>query len=204
MNILAIGAHPDDIEIGCGGALLRYAAAGHKVFLFVLSDGSFGGDPSVRRQEQERSARAMGAEKVIWGNYVDTEIVDNRELIIKIEEIIAQVQPDLVFMNYYEDIHQDHRATAKAAISATRYVKEILFFEVPTTLRFDPDVFVDIRECFEKKQELLSIHGSQVDKTRVDDLTILEISLSCAHFRGFQARVKFAEGFKALRLLRRI
>lgn len=204
MNILAIGAHPDDIEIGCGGTLIKYASAGHDVFLFVLSEGGFGGEPAMRRQEQENSAKAMGAKGVLWGDCLDTEIEDGRELILKIEKVISQIKPELVLLNYYEDIHQDHRAAAKAGISATRYVREVLFFEVPTTQRFDPDVFVDIRDVFEKKQELLRIHASQVDKTRVDNLTILESSQACANFRGFQGRVKFAEGFKALRLLRRI
>jgi len=118
--------------------------------------------------------------------------------------VVQKVKPDLVFLNYYDDVHQDHRAASEAAISASRYTKEVLFYEVPTTQHFEPDIFTDIEDILSKKLELLKIHGSQVDKTRVENLTILESAQSCANFRGFQGRVKFAEGFKALRLLRQI
>lgn len=204
MNVLAIGSHPDDIEFGCGGTLLKYAKAKHKVNLFVLTDGSFGGNPAVRMAEQKKSARLMGAKDLFWGDVTDTEVVNNRQLIVKIENVIRKVRPDVVFLNYYQDVHQDHRASSLAGISATRYIKEVLFYEVPTTHSFDPDVFVDIQGVLERKLRLLELHASQLDKTRVKNLTILESARSCAMFRGFQGRVKYAEGFKALRLLREI
>ncbi|MBU1125929.1 MAG: PIG-L family deacetylase [Candidatus Omnitrophica bacterium] len=204
MNILAIGSHPDDIEFGCGGTLLKYSGTGHAVSLLVLTDGSYGADPQVRRLEQEGSARFIGAKNLYWGGFRDTELVDNRQLILKIEEVIASVHPDIVFLNYPDDVHQDHRAAAEAGISATRYVREVLFFEVPTTQHFGPDIFVDIQEVLEKKLALLKVHLSQVDRTKVESLTILESVQSCANFRGYQGRVKYAEGFKALRLLREI
>lgn len=204
MNILAIGAHPDDIEFGCGGTLIRYAKAGHKVYLLVLSDGSFGGDPKVRRTEQIKSAKAMGVKDLFWGGLRDTEIANGRELITQIDDVIQKVKPDIVFMNYYQDIHQDHRAVAMSGITATRYVKEVLFFEVPTTNHFEADVFVDIKDTLAQKMRLLGMHASQLSKTRVKNLTIIESARSCANFRGYQGRVKYAEGFKALRLLREI
>lgn len=204
MNILAIGAHPDDIEFGCGGTLLKYAAAGEAIFLMVLTEGCFGGDPCVRRQEQAAAQEYLGARGLFWGGFKDTEVVDNRQLITRIEEVAAQTQPDLVLFNYPDDVHQDHRAVAEAGISATRYIKEVLFFEVPSTRHFEPDIFVDIRDVLEQKMDLLRCHASQVDRTRVENLTILESAHSCANFRGYQGRVKFAEGFKALRVLREI
>jgi len=144
MNILAIGAHPDDIEFGCGGSLIRYVASGHKVSFLVLTDGSFGGEAQIRRKEQEEAVKFLGAQKLFWGNFKDTELAGDRELILKIDEVIHQVRPDVVFLNYPEDVHQDHRAVAQAGISATRYIKEVLFYEVPTTQHFEPDIFVDI------------------------------------------------------------
>ncbi len=204
LNILAIGAHPDDIEIGCGGTLLKYAKAGHNINILVFTDGSFGGNPDIRRQEQKEAVEFMGARQLFWGNFRDTELVNSRELIVKIEEVIADVRPDIAFLNYHEDIHQDHRSASKAGISATRYIKEVLFFEVPTTQHFEPDIFVNIEDVLNKKLELLKRHGSQVDKTKVENLTILESAQSCANFRGFQGRVKYAEGFKALRVLKEI
>jgi LmbE family N-acetylglucosaminyl deacetylase len=114
MNKLAIGPHPDDIEFGCGGSLLKYAACGHKVFLMVLTDGSFGGDPLVRKAEQESAAGFMGAQ-LFWGGYRDTELQGTRELIQNIDSVINQVKPDIVFLNFWADVHQDHRAAAQAA-----------------------------------------------------------------------------------------
>jgi LmbE family N-acetylglucosaminyl deacetylase len=204
MNILAIGAHPDDIEFGCGGTLIKYVQSGHSVFLAVLTDGSFGGDAGIRRQEQNEAAKFLGAKELFWGNFHDTELADSRELIHKIDEIINKVKPDTVFLNYPRDIHQDHRALAHAGVSATRYIKEVLFFEVPTTQHFEPDVFVNIQDVLDKKLQLLKMHASQIDRTKVENLTILESAQSCANFRGFQGRVKYAEGFKALRVLKEI
>jgi LmbE family N-acetylglucosaminyl deacetylase len=204
MNILAIGPHPDDIEIGCGGTLIKYARAGHAVSLMVLTDGSYGADPSIRKDEQEQAVNYMGAKGLYWGGYRDTELSCSRELIGKIDAVIEQVKPDVVFINFWADVHQDHRAAAQAAVSATRYIKEVMFFEVPSTQHFEPDIFVDIQDVLDKKLHLLNLHASQVNKTRVENLSILESAQSCANFRGFQGRVKFAEGFKSVRILREI
>jgi LmbE family N-acetylglucosaminyl deacetylase len=204
MNILAIGPHPDDIEIGCGGALIKYAQSGHAVSLMVLTDGSYGADPSIRRTEQEEASKYIGAKGLYWGGYRDTELGCSRELIVKIDAVIEQTKPDVVFLNFWADVHQDHRAAAQAAVSATRYIKEVLFYEVPSTQHFEPDIFVDIQDVLDKKLHLLSLHASQINKTRVENLNILESAQSCANFRGFQGRVKFAEGFKAVRMLREI
>ncbi len=204
MNILAIGAHPDDIEFGCGGTLLKYAEKGHNIFLLVLTMGLIGVDPELRKREQEKAAEFMKARKVFWGNFPDTEIPLSKELITTIENAIHETKPHTIFFNYYDDIHQDHRTIANAGISATRYIKEVLFYEVPTSKNFEPDVFVDIKDVLDRKLELLKLHASQVDKTRVEGLTILESARSCANFRGYQGRVKYAEGFKALRILKEI
>ena len=204
MNILAIGAHPDDIEFGCGGTLVQYAQAGHEVNLLVCTDGRYGGDPQVRRNEQRESARLMGAKGLFFGDFQDTELADGRDLIVKLDEVIHKISPHTVFLNYHDDVHQDHRALAQAGISATRYIGEVLFYEVPTTQHFEPDIFVDINTVLDKKLDLLKAHASQLDKTRVQNLTIVESVVSCANFRGYQGRVKYAEGFKALRVLRTV
>ena len=204
MNILAIGAHPDDIEFGCGGTLLKYSRLGHNVNLMVITDGSCGADGQLRRAEQEQSARFIGAKGVLWGGLTDTQVVDNHDLILKIEDAVKKTSPDIVFLNFYDDVHQDHRAVAQAGLSATRYIKEVLFYEVPTTLHFEPDIFTDIQEVLEDKLKLLGMHASQVHRTKVNNLSILESVKACVTFRGYQGRMKFAEGFKALRVLRGI
>jgi len=204
MNILAIGAHPDDIEFGCGGTLLKYAQAGDNVSLLVLTAGGIGASPRVRKQEQENAARFIQAKQLLWGNFQDTKLVVSSQLIATIEDAIKKCEPQIVLFNYLDDIHQDHRTLAQAATSATRYVKEVLYYEVPTSQNFQPEVFVDIKDVLDKKLQLLEIHASQVERTKVENLTILESARSCAIFRGYQGRVKYAEGFKAIRITKEI
>ncbi|MFA5005661.1 MAG: hypothetical protein WC561_06035, partial [Candidatus Omnitrophota bacterium] len=144
------------------------------------------------------------AKKLYWADLLDTQVVDNHDLILKIEDVVKATNPDLVFLNFYDDVHQDHRAIAQAGVSATRYIKEVLFYEVPTTQHFQPDIFIDLHDLLEDKLKLLSIHASQVNRTKVEDLSILESVQACATFRGYQGRIHLAEGFKALRVLKRI
>ena len=201
MNVLAIGAHPDDIEFGCGGMLTKYAERGHEVFMFVATDGSLGGEASVRRREQQDSALVIGARKVFWGDYQDTEVPLNRELIVRLESVIREVKPRMIFVNSPDDTHQDHRNLAQGAMSATRYVPNFLFFEVPSTQHFAPNCYTDIEKVLDRKLACLEAHRSQVAKTNIEDLSILELAVSCANFRGIQARVKYAEAFQSVRLL---
>ncbi len=200
MNILAIGAHPDDIEFGCGGALFKYSDNGHKVYMLVLSKGDKGGDPEVRQNEQEDSARILKVEKLFFSDYVDTEIVQSQKLITEIEGFLKDIKPDFIFVQYFDDTHQDHRNLSESTISATRYIQNVLFYEGPTTQNFTPNVFVDITRVFDKKLECLNAHASQVSKTNIEGLSIIEAAKSAAHFRGIQGRVSFAEAFHSLRL----
>ena len=85
-------------------------------------------------------------------------------------------------------------------MSATRYVRNVLFFEVPTTQNFNPQVFVDISDTLEQKFKVLEAHASQVMKTNIEDMYIIELAQASATFRGIQGRVKFAEAFAPLRL----
>jgi len=201
MNILAIGAHPDDIEYGCGGMLAKYARKGHDVYMFVASDGARGGDGVVRRREQDEAARILGVREVFWGGYLDTEVPLSRELIARLETAIQQVAPRMIFVNSPDDTHQDHRHLAQCASSATRYVPNFLFYEGPSTQNFAPNCSTDIADVLDLKLACLEAHRSQVTKTNIEDLTILELARSCANFRGIQARVKYAEAFQSVRLL---
>ena len=200
VNILAIGAHPDDIEFGCGGALVKYAQKGHRTFLLVMTGGGMGGTASVRRREQETAGGILGAEKIFWGGYEDTHLIVDVELIGKIEAVIAEIKPDFIFCHFPDDTHQDHRHLAQAIMSATRYIRNVLFYEGPTTQNFNPQVFVDISDTLDQKVAALKAHPSQVMKTNIEDLSIVEVAHSSANFRGIQGRVKYAEAFHALRL----
>lgn len=199
MKILAIGSHPDDVEYGCGGTLIEFAEKGHEVFLFIATLGSYGGNSEIRKQEQEAAAKIIGAKEVIWGNYEDTKIPLSRELIQHLEEVINRINPDLIFSHFPDDTHQDHRNLSSCVKSATRFVRNFLLFEGPTTQNFNPDIYVDIENVLEKKRLLLSTHLSQVQKTNVKDVAITRFMESTATFRGIKGRVKFAEAFVAVR-----
>lgn len=200
MNVLAIGAHPDDIEIGCAGTLIKYRRSNHNVYTLVMTDGAMGGDNEVRRNEQLRSNEIMGIKKTFWGGYKDSQLPVDKGAITVIEDVIHEVDPVFILVNYFDDTHQDHRHLAKATISATRYIKNVLFYEVPTTHNFSPSIFVSIQNVFDDKIKVLMAHESQVMKTNIGDLSIVDVAQAQAGFRGIQGRVKYAEGFVPQRL----
>ncbi len=201
IDILAIGAHPDDIEYGCGGTLIKYVKAGHRVFLYIATHGTFGGDGTTRSEEMEASAKYMSASDLFWGGYTDTRIPMSQDLISEIEVIIGKVKPKFIFTHWRDDTHQDHRNLTACTLAATRYIPNFLFYESPSSQNFNPNVYVDISEVLDKKIELLKTHASQMSKTNIEETTIVDIAASAATFRGIQARVRYAEGFASQRLL---
>ncbi len=200
MNILAIGAHPDDIEFGCGGSLIKYADRGHNLFLLIMTEGGLGAPNRIRKAEQLDAQEIMGIRRIFWGNYEDTYLEVNKDIINQVETVIAEIKPDFIFCHSPDDTHQDHRHLAQVVISATRYIQNVLFFEGPTTQNFNPQIFIDISDTIDRKIKALEAHRSQIEKTNIEDLTIIELARSTANFRGTQGRVKFAEAFRALRL----
>lgn len=198
-TILAIGAHPDDIEFGCGGTLLLLKSR-FKIVMYVLTKGDFGGDVDVRKKEQEKSSRVIGS-KLIWGDLKDTEVKFDRNLITDVENVISKEKPKFVFVNYFKDTHQDHVAISKATITAARYINNLIFYETPTSIDFLPSLFANIEPVFDDKLKLIKAHFSQINKTRVKNLSIIESVKSTAIFRGYQGRVKYAEGFAPQRVM---
>ncbi|UCC38723.1 MAG: PIG-L family deacetylase [Candidatus Aminicenantes bacterium] len=204
MKILALGAHPDDIEYGCGGTFFKYARRGEEIYFMVLTKGEFGGNAEVREKEQEEAMKLLGVKKIFWGGYKDTELPNDRIIISHIDNIIQEVDPKEVYVNYNDDIHQDHRTLARCALAATRYVKRVFFYEDYTSNNFEPDIFVDIGDVLEEKQKLIQVYSSQVAKAYPTKLDMVESVRAAANFRGFQGKVKYAEGFKSFRFLRDI
>jgi LmbE family N-acetylglucosaminyl deacetylase len=198
MNILAIGAHPDDLEFGCAGTLYRFAREGHKIHLLILTSGEIGGDSHVRRQEQEASAKVLKA-TLSWGGFRDTDIPLTRELIQEIEKPIKKLKPEIVFTLFNEDSHQDHRKVSQATITASRHSRSVLMYECPSTSNFNPVIYCDIGPVLKQKMAALTAHRSQVFQTKVRDLSIVESAKATAIFRGYQDRVKYAEAFAPVR-----
>jgi LmbE family N-acetylglucosaminyl deacetylase len=191
-RVLALAPHPDDMEIGCAGTLAAYAARGAEIHLFVATAGDVGGDADVRMREQEASAKLLGIRRVFWGGFPDTHLPDHANaLLARLEEVMREVDPDLVLVNHCLDTHQDHRTMG--------YVPNVLAYETPSSESFQPTVFMDIQDTLEMKLKALEAHASQIDQTHVR-LSIVDIALATAHFRGVQGKLSCAEAFMPVRI----
>lgn len=159
--ILAIGAHPDDVEFGCGGTLAKLHAEGNAIHIATLSLGGVGGDPETRKKEAREAAKHFDARLYI-GNFADTKIAHTRETILFIENIIQDVHPTHVYTHSFHDSHQDHKNLFQATIAACRQTHNIFSYQSPsTTTRFRPNVFVNINDFMDKKLDVLSVFESQ-------------------------------------------
>jgi LmbE family N-acetylglucosaminyl deacetylase len=196
MNVLAIGAHPDDIELGCGATLAAHAARGDSIALLVMTPGEHGPQAARPRvSEQEEAARILGAQ-LYWGPFQDGAVPDGREAVELIESVIEETGADVIYTHAIHDSHQDHRATAASSLAAARRATRLVTYEAPTSLGFVPSLFVDVEGFLEKKLDAIRAHESQVQKNRLVDLEAVEAQ---ARWRGFQARLHQAEGFVAER-----
>jgi LmbE family N-acetylglucosaminyl deacetylase len=198
MNVLAVGAHPDDIELGCGAALLAHRRAGHGVSLLVMTDGQQGPQEGRSRRCEQEEAAALLEAPVIWGEFADGAVPDDISAISVVERAVEACGADVVYTHSIGDTHQDHRATAAATLSAARRALRVLCYETPTSVNFTPTVFVDAAGLVEGKLELLRAHLSQVLKNGLVDLEAVEAQ---ARFRGFQGRLRQAEAFEVPRFV---
>jgi LmbE family N-acetylglucosaminyl deacetylase len=198
MRSLAVGAHPDDIELGCAGTLLAHRARGDEVSLLVMTTGEQGPQAARSRvREQEDAARVLGA-TLYWGGFPDGAVPENREAIQAVERVIAESGADLIYAPSPLDTHQDHRATASVTLAAGRRCSRVLTYESPTSQSFDPQLYVDIDAHTEGKLQAIRAHTSQVLKNHLVDLEAVE---AMARYRGFQARITHAEAFESQRFV---
>lgn len=201
-NVLAIGAHPDDIELGCGGALAKHTQQGDMVHLLVLTTGQAGpGNAELRIAEQHLAAEALGVkqENVFWGGLPDGRVSNYElELVHVIEEVIRETSSTVVYTHGALDSHQDHRAVAEATWGAARQARNVLCYDSPSSHSFNPSVFVDISATLDQKVTALECHTSQVESSLMASTSLVRTQ---AGYRGFQARVAAAEGFMPHRLL---
>jgi LmbE family N-acetylglucosaminyl deacetylase len=162
-RVLAIGAHPDDVEIGCGGALAAHYDEYDVLHILTLSRGAAGGDTNVRVAEAHNAAAMVGAQLKLE-NLRDTGIDAGADTISIIEAAIHELQATHVYTHSNEDTHQDHRATHAASLVAARGVPNVYCYQSPSsTVDFKPHRFVDITHYIEMKIDLIGAHKSQVD-----------------------------------------
>lgn len=196
-RILAIGAHPDDLELAVGGTLARLADSGHEVHTMIMTAGAVGGDPDVRAQEAINGSKFLGVARCDVYNFTDTDLhSDMNEMIDAIEKKISRFNPDIIFTHSSHDQHQDHSAVHLATLRAGRRHRAILCFESPSaTSDFTPKVFVNIDDYVGVKSSAVAIHENQSGKPYMTEERVSGI----AHFRGDQAKMARAEGFEAVR-----
>jgi LmbE family N-acetylglucosaminyl deacetylase len=199
--ILAVGAHPDDIELGCGGTISAAAKNGKKVMAVFLSKGEQSGNPAIRPKESVEALSLLGVKDVYFGDFPDTEIPCSREAIDFLEDFYIKYKPETILTHTVNDIHQDHRQVGWLSISAFRNAPKLLAYETPrVTPSFAPTYFVDITNCVNDKWDALKCHYSQKTKRYIT----YESMVNLASFRGSQVSVQAAEAFEVVRYVEKI
>lgn len=197
-RILAIGAHPDDLELACGATLAKLIDEGHEVRTVVMSYGASGGDGAVRSIEAQNGSRYLRVAHTTVHDFEDTALERYELLMVAaIEQAIAEFRPDVVLTHSHHDQHQDHDAVYAATLRAARRCSSILCYESPSATRdFSPDFFVDVTSHIDVKVHAIELHRDQ----RLKPYMTGSRTRATAAFRGSQARVPFAEGFEVVRL----
>jgi LmbE family N-acetylglucosaminyl deacetylase len=192
MAILAIGAHPDDIEFGCYGTLAKLSKD-NDIYFIVMSAGELSG--ANRADEALCSGELISARVDVW-RYSDSEIPLNRIIIDRLRAEIEQIKPSTVFIPYGNDTHQDHRTVAQIAMSACSRVNKILYYEMTSSgLDFTPNVFYSITTTIDVKLRAIQCHASQSKKQYFNPMLVESLAryraLQCKHygelFEAFQA-----------------
>ncbi|OGF46516.1 MAG: hypothetical protein A2452_01055 [Candidatus Firestonebacteria bacterium RIFOXYC2_FULL_39_67] len=220
MNILAVGAHPDDIEILCAGTLAKYAKDGHKIFMAHLCHGDLGGKGisrkellMTRKKEAIEAGKVIGA-KVFSGIASDLDLYTDRTARKKAVEIIRQAEPDLIITHAPNDYMPDHRATSRlifeASFTATlpnyktrtkahEPIIPIYYMDNAAGIKFDPTLYVDITKTIDIKKKMLLCHKSQHKWLKGHHNSgAVELIDTLAKFRGLQCGAAYAEAFRIL------
>jgi LmbE family N-acetylglucosaminyl deacetylase len=199
--LLAVGAHPDDIELGCGGTISAASTAGSKVIAVYLTKGEKSGNPETRMSESKKALSILGVNDVFFGNFLDTEIPGRHQAIKFLEDIYDQFQPDTVLTHTTHDSHQDHRQVGWSSLSAFRNVSKFLAYETPrVTGQFSPNFFIDISDYVHFKWQALKCHESQKSKRYIT----YESMINLASFRGSQVNLRAAEAFEVIRYIEKL
>jgi len=217
MRILAIGAHPDDVEILCAGTLAKFHKNGDEIFICHVCDGNKGSKiysseelAKIRRNEAINSAKLINATS-IWAGISDGEVTLDLSSRIKIIDVIRQAKPDLVITHSPNDYHSDHINTSRLVFEAV-YLADLVLWKTnyPSTeklpylyymdtlagVNFVPDEYVDITDTIDIKIDMMMQMKSQLGWLKdMHNCDAAEFIKTVARFRGFQAGVQYAEAF---------
>lgn len=164
MKIIAIGAHPDDVEIGMGGTIINHVNKGDDVIIVLTTLGGVSGDPKDRKKEAKKAAKILGVTKLKILNYSVLKLNNPENEFSKlIEKIFRREKPDRVYTHSPMDFHQVHVGVSNSVVRAAKNIKQVFFYETisSTTTEFRPNGFVDITKMINQKIKSLDVHGSQ-------------------------------------------
>ncbi len=197
MNVLAIGSHPDDIEIGCLGALLQLKKQGHRIFGVLLTNGGNCKykDENIRMNEQEKCNKRINYENFYKLDYVDGSLKITQKIIDEIVHIIKKEQIDLVFVNYFDDTHQDHQISSRLGEIAAKKCKGLIYYETLSNKNFQPNLYFDVSEFFEEKISIIKLYESQLTKYNVRNLDVIEYLRCKNRVYGMASDCCYSEGF---------
>lgn len=214
MNVMAIGAHPDDIEFGCSGTLFKHKNDGDNVVMVVMTNTkSVSGitGESLRsevelKNESEQSANVLGCD-LEFLPFKDLHIPFSFESISKLEKLMIDYDVDTVYTHWGGDTNQDHIATLKTTMASARLLPNVLCYEqlpVPRITNVYPtaNYYVDVTDVFNKKIEMCECHDSQLKKYKKQGYDVLDGLSVLARYRGNQIGVKYAEAFDVLKMIK--
>lgn len=195
-SVLAIGAHPDDVEIGAAGTLLAHHQMGHEVSILTLSRGARGGVEDTRAGESQQAAEVIGA-TLFHEDLRDTSISEGDPTIGVISRIVAEVRPTVIYTHSPHDVHQDHRNTHRAALVAVRGVGRVYCFQSPSaTVDFRPSRFVPIDDQLNGKLAAIHAFASQVEIRAYLEPDLISAT---ARYWSRYCGTRYAEPFEVVR-----
>jgi LmbE family N-acetylglucosaminyl deacetylase len=162
-KIVAVGAHPDDIELGMGGTIAKHCDKGDDVNMIVCTLGGVCGDPGSRKAEAEGAAEILGAKLRILDYPVQKLNKPNAEFQYLMKTAVEDIHPERVYVNSPFDYHQVHVAVSKCVLGAASNVRQVLYYECisSTSPDFKPNAYVEITDYIDSKLQSIGSHRSQ-------------------------------------------
>ena len=199
MKVLAVGAHPDDIEIFMYGLLSIYKKEGHEVFTMIATDGAKGGAITGVKLAQQRANEAInGLKKLslpIFLNLPDGELGEELEHRKIIKENILKIMPDLIITHSENDYHADHKSLSLLTKGAVSHYIPVLNCDTIMGINFNPNYYVDITDHYEAKKKAILKHKTQ-NPQRFIDLFKLMNSYRAAQCNAPKGRYAEAYSFE--------
>lgn len=207
-NILIVGAHFDDTELGVGGTAAKLAREGKNVYKITLTD-NVTNFTAMNIKVAFESSKAQSAEACqILGIKEITdfepvrcnELSYNKDLMQKLENYIFELDIDTIFMHFKADMNTDHVAASRLCLTAGRHCKNIIQFQSNGYVLenvFYPTFFVDITQYIDLKKKALECYGKEHNRFN----SLFEVTIDRNRVWGYPNKVKYAEGFNIIKMI---